>query len=159
MTEIEPGLWETTLTVGAGSHEYNFFNGPSLFDAEYVIGTCAESGKRLIDVGEESMTVENCWTLCQIDCSTTGISEQFTDNLKVYPNIITAGTPININIGTGEYHSSLAIMDMRGRMIETILINGQSSTIATDQLAPGMYLMQLIGQNNQVIGISRFVVK
>lgn len=159
MAETGTDLWETTITVGAGSHEFNFFNGPSLFDGEYVIGSCAQSGKRIIEVGEESMSVEYCWALCQEDCSTTGISEQFANNLKVYPNIIKAGTPINIDIASGEYNASLVVMDMRGRMIQTMRLNGQNSTIETDQLVPGMYLIQLIGSNDQVIGISRFVVK
>jgi hypothetical protein len=27
MTETSEGIWETTLIIGSGSYEYNFFNG------------------------------------------------------------------------------------------------------------------------------------
>ena len=124
---------------------------PAIFKANKI--------DQILEVGEESTSVEYCWTLCETDCSTPdGISEQFANNLKIYPNIISAGTPINIDIASGDFNASLVVMDMRGRMIETTQLNGQNATIETDQLVSGMYLIQLVSQNNQVIGINRFVV-
>ena len=156
------GLWEATLTIGSGEHEFNFFNGSSLFDGEYVIGDCAFNGKRILEVGEESQTVSYCWSNCNEDCTPpVGLNEN--NGFIVFsliPNITTRGGNLNLEISSLTVDLKYAIIDITGKTLHSDQINAERTLINTGSLDAGMYNIILTNSSNRnIVGVKRFIVQ
>lgn len=160
MTLNADGFWETTVTIGSGSYQFNFFNGLSIFDAEFVIGECATNGKRNITVGEESQTVNYCWAKCLANCS-VGINE-LTDkfNFEIVPNIATRGSEIYLNMDKSISSLVYSVIDVTGKVLATRNIEGERTHIATGDFASGIYnLMIRKPSTGEILGVKRFMIE
>ena len=160
LTENSNGFYEATVTVGSGTYQFMFFNGSSLFDAEYALGECAQNGKRQLEVGEESMTVTYCWGLCLSDCS-VGIGELNSfASFSLAPNPINAGD--NLSLIYPDYHGSnqFQIISLAGSVIHSGILTGQRTAISTQNLSAGMYYILIRDKQTQaVIGTQPLVVR
>ncbi len=141
MTEIDTDIWEITIEVGSGEYEFNFFNGSSLFDGEYVVGDCASNGKRALSVGSESQVIEFCWEECFYDCNFLGTDEDRALSFKMYPNPIDRGNDLIINAPSTDGNWNYFIVDITGRMIKSGTLN--SNRINSSEFASGMYHIYL----------------
>ncbi len=160
MTLNDDGFWEATLTIGSGNHEFNFFNGSSLFDGEYVIGQCAMNGKRNLTVGEDSQTVNYCWASCAINCS-VGLSKSATlIDFKIVPNIISVGGTVFIDIPSANTQLTYAVVNITGQVVLTGEISSNRTSLSTGSMASGIYnLLIFEGADKQIAGVKRFVVQ
>lgn len=142
MTEVETDTWEITIEIGSGEYEFNFFNGSSLFDGEYVVGDCANNGKRELSVGIENQIIEFCWEECTADCDFLGTSKDRALNFSLYPNPIDRGDDLIISSPSSHENWSYHIVDITGRMIKSgSLRNG--NRINSSDFASGMYHIYL----------------
>ncbi len=157
LTMVSDDIWEVTVTVGAGDLEYNFFNGSSLFDGEYVIGECANFGKRQATI-TESVTIENCWASCAENC-TVGLGDVERISFRVYPNILDKGQTVKIEHPSFAPGQTWHIVDMNGRQIKAGQINGENMNIDTNNLESGMYFIQISNTDSQIIGAERIIIR
>ena len=141
MNEVDTDIWELTIEVGSGEYEFNFFNGSSLFDGEYVVGECASSGKRTLSVGSESQVVEFCWEECFYDCNFLSTKEDPALSFKMYPNPIDRGTDLIIEAPSTEGNWNYFIVDITGRMVKSGNLN--SNRINSSEFSSGMYHIYL----------------
>ena len=156
----DDGFWEATLTIGSGEHEFNFFNGSSLFDGEYVIGQCAMNGKRLLTVGEESETLSYCWANCDINCSVGLRQSTSLIDFTIIPNIINSGGIVNVYIPSMNTQMSYAVINITGKVISTGKISSDKTAINTGSLTPGIYNLLIFERSEkQIAGVKRFVVQ
>lgn len=160
MTLNDDGLWEATLTIGSGEHEFNFFNGSSLFDGEYVIGQCAMNGKRILTVGEESQTINYCWASCNVNCS-VGLRERLTlVDFKIVPNIMQQGGTVNIEVPSFDSQLSYVVVNITGKEILAGTISSNKTAFSSGSMAPGIYnLLIFEDSDKQIAGVKRFVVQ
>lgn len=160
MTENANGYWETTITVGSGEYEFNFFNGASLFDGEYVIGECATNGKRALSIGSESMTVEACWASCQTNCS-VGINEAGEHiEFSLAPNPVSHGSQIFLELPSDRYNLEYRLVDITGKIMQTGSVSGYRTAIPTGSLEAGMYTIVLQNRKTRLIqGVKRFIIQ
>lgn len=142
MTEVESDLWEITIEVGSGDYEFNFFNGSSLFDGEYVAGECAGNGKRQLNVGSESQVIEFCWEACFYDCNFLSTNEDKSVAFSLYPNPLTRGEDLVIKSPDLDENWNYFIVDITGRMVKSgNLTNG--NRINSSKFSSGMYHIYL----------------
>lgn len=160
MTLNSDGFYETMITIGSGDYEFNFFNGASLFDGEYVIGECASNGKRQLTVGSESQTVQYCWASCLSSCS-VGIDEKdLKYDFSVVPNLVSQGQQAYLNLKSDVFDFEYAIVGITGKTVETGKTEGQRTLISTGNLTPGMYTIVLRENRFGIIrGVKRFVIQ
>jgi uncharacterized repeat protein (TIGR03803 family) len=158
MTDMGDGIWEITTDIGSGSYEYNFFDGNNLFDAEYVIGECADNGKRQLDVGEESFTVEACWESCNANCSLGLVENSLQKSIELYPNVGTSGFEVQLIIGEPIVSGTYEIIDATGRkVIYGPAYQGRNS-ISTSTLTSGLFHI-IIYENGGALAAKRLIVQ
>jgi uncharacterized repeat protein (TIGR03803 family) len=142
MTEVETDIWEITIEIGSGEYEFNFFNGSSLFDGEYVVGDCANNGKRELSVDIENQIIEFCWEECTTDCDFLGTSEDRALNFSLSPNPIYRGDDLIINSPSSDENWNYHIVDITSRMIKSGNLRN-SNRINSSNFASGMYHIYL----------------
>ncbi len=158
MTEVEPDIWEITLVIGAGAYEYNFFNGPSLFDGEYVIGGCADNGKRQLSVGGVSQVVEFCWESCVNDCIFLSTASAKGSEFSISPNLLDQDSEMRISISDFQPGTHYVITDINGRFVRESMLNSESSLISLQGLASGMYAIHIAGGDFRSLA-EKFIIK
>lgn len=86
-----------------------------------------------------------------------GISTaNLTDNqLNIYPNPATAQVHIQVE-GDAAVHEVI-LMDIVGRQIADIKIQGSSTSFDVSKLAPGQYIFQAVDEVGTIVGLRRFV--
>lgn len=156
MTEIETDIWEVTLEIGAGSYQFNFFNGSSLFDGEYVVGECADNGKRELSIAGESQVFEFCWEECFYGCDFLGDDSAEKLKFQLFPNPVNTGGSLTINAPASHLAWKYSIMDISGRLIKSGML-GTANQISIQDLNAGMYHIYL--QNgSQTTRAEKFIV-
>ncbi len=158
MSETEPGIWEVTITLGSGDYEFNFFNGPSLFDAEFVVGSCAISGKRQLTVGDESETIEFCWASCTQNCFLGVDTQANLQPIKIVPSVLRSGDNFAIEIPNFQPGLKYRVMDISGRVLKSNVLRDNRETISTAGMAAGVYMLY-IEMNQTPYAMERFVVQ
>jgi len=158
MSNLGDGMWELAVNIGSGIYEYNFFNGNTIFDAEYVIGECASDGKRELVVDGESMTVNACWESCNTDCS-LGIAEtSLQKSIDLFPNFGCSGFEAQLIIGEPLLSGTFEIIDATGRKVLQGPAYQGRNTISTSPLNTGLFHI-VIYQNGEAIAAKRFIVR
>lgn len=158
MTLNEEGFWEAALEIGAGTYEFNFFNGPALFDIEYAIGNCSTNGKRVLTVGEESETFSFCWGNCNENCS-VGLSNAASIlNFEIIPSLVAKGESIKITLPDLGANYTFNVLDITGKNLLAGSVQNSGHEINTSAFSSGMYYLSL--QNSAgMAGVKRFVVR
>lgn len=157
LTLGENGYWETTLEIGSGIHEFNFFNGPILFNAEYVIGPCATNGKRQLTVGEESQTLTFCWANCNVNCSVGLYKVSALIEFDLIPNITHQGGSLVAVIPSGNKSLAYSVMNITGSVVQNGVINGTRTEFNTGSMASGIYNFT-VSEAGRIVGVKRFIV-
>ena len=158
MTDTGDGIWELTTDIGSGEYEFNFFDGDNLFDAEYVIGECASGGKRQLQVGEDSFTIEACWESCSANCFLGLTENSLQKSIELYPNYGVRGYELQLIIGESITKGTYQIIDATGRkVLEGLAFNGQNN-ISTAKLSSGLFHI-VIFENGGAVSAKRFVVE
>jgi len=158
MSETEPGIWEVTITLGSGDYEFNFFNGSSLFDAEFVVGSCAVSGKRQLIVGDESETLEFCWASCTQNCF-LGVNNQANlQPIKIVPSVLRSGDHFAIEVPNFQPGLKYRVIDISGRVLKSNIVRDNRETISTAGMAAGVYTLY-IEMDQTPYAMERFVVQ
>jgi len=158
MTNMGDGIWEITTDIGSGSYEYNFFDGNNLFDAEYVIGECANNGKRQLEVGEDSFTVEACWESCNSNCSLGLVENSLQKNIQLYPNLGPKGYELQLTIGEIISLGTYEIIDATGRKVKSGPAYQGSNAISTSSMSSGL-LHLILYESGSAVAAKRFVVE
>ncbi len=82
--------------------------------------------------------------------SSTDISEsQFTSSLIIYPNPFTSQT--TISFAEEQKKSTIKIMDMLGKEIKSVIFSGKQLTIEKGEMKAGMYTIQIIDKNRNIL--------
>ncbi len=160
MTQVDSETWEITLGVPEGVHEFNFFDGPNLFNAEYVIGACAVNGKRSFTIEETNAPVFYCWSSCASNCS-LGSTFLAKDELQTWPNPVKQGENIHLRIPVQSQHMTYRVVDMFGKTVQSgqIPLSGEFQ-ISTAGYARAMYTCLIMNNDGSALrGVSRVVVQ
>ena len=91
---------------------------------------------------------------CSCVESTVGIQEQNLQTVSVFPN--PANESVNIVCGSSATGSIVEIVDIHGKLIkQSTVVSGNSLTVSTIDLAPGVYLVRVI--NGSVVTTGKFI--
>lgn len=80
----------------------------------------------------------------QRQLSVSNISHQ--DQIKIYPNPATDHITIDLNSAIA---NTISVMDMTGKLLKNITVNSTITTIPINDLANGMYLLELRNNNQR----------
>ncbi len=97
--------------------------------------------------GIENWEVNVLWN-CLGKNETSIDAEQFLYDLSVYPNPSTG--PINITVNGDLENAEFRVLDVNGQLIYRQPAIGET-TLELDQLAPGMYLLQVLHQKQSLV--------
>jgi uncharacterized repeat protein (TIGR03803 family) len=161
MTEGMDGIWEITLGLSEGEFEFNFFDGPSLFDAEYVLGSCALNGKRQLTVSESNDTLYYCWQSCENNCF-LGVKDHFGNaQMQLWPNPVTNGQDLHFKLNADHKALAYYIVDPLGRKVDANILGSYGDGIvSTAMLTKGMYTLIVYDLKIQTpTAAARFIVQ
>lgn len=88
--------------------------------------------------------------------SITAIPESMGRAVKVYPNPFTSSLHVNVE-GSYERAHKLVLYDPLGREISSILLTESESTVNFEQVRDGVYLLNIIGANGDILFRERVV--
>jgi hypothetical protein len=82
-------------------------------------------------------------------------------DFKIYPNPATNYTSLVYQTNSSSRKFMLGIFNSQGQIVQSMELtkNRDEIVIATDQFAPGLYLIQLRDENGQIIGSGKLVKK
>jgi hypothetical protein len=88
----------------------------------------------------------------------TGITETLAnENINVTPN--PANEFITINFGSIIKAKQIEILDINGKLVESISVNSKTETIGVSHLANGLYLYTVKDKNNSILSSGKITVK
>ena len=88
----------------------------------------------------------------------TGITETIqNENIKLSPN--PADEFITINFGNSKAIIQFEILDLNGKLIESITVNSKTETIGVGHLNNGLYFYTVRDKNSSIITSGKFTVK
>ena len=161
MSETQPGIWQATLGMSPGQYEFNFFSGPTIFEAEYVIGECGTNGKRSLAIGEVSDTLKYCWSLCVPECATDGTDNYGKPHFTLLPNLVGTGDSMRV-----EWHRAFAdsytyrIVDSTGKTVVVGILSPSGDTrISIGSWSPGIYALIVEIDGRTPLSAARFAVR
>jgi len=170
-------VWEATVELEPGDYEYLFINGAGFSNPEdfepFVLDTACTITtpdgaftNRLITVeaGMDSMsTPEFCFNSCDA-CVETSVRNLTIDNstFELQPNLTSGGLVQVVLSEAAQMNSTpkvLRVFNAQGQIVMTSRIDQAADryNLATDQLARGLYFVQL--QMDGVIGTQRLIVQ
>ncbi len=93
-------------------------------------------------------------------CSSVSVQESQLEfqHFKLYPNPFVSSTTLEIISSTDLKNTKLEILDLLGRKIESVNIKDSKTEINRDNLSSGIYIIQLIS-DNQIIGSGKLIVE
>jgi len=89
-----------------------------------------------LDNGNGCVDTSACFTITQV-----GLEENTTSAIQVYPNPMTDF--VNVSLPIAFETINVVVYDVDGRAVITTVESGQSFSLNTQPLAPGVYLMKL----------------
>jgi hypothetical protein len=151
------GIYEVTLELSAGGHEYKFLNNGSeeVFDP-LVHGECTlttgEYTNRylMIDGSEPVITMAYCFNSCT-ECETVNrVSEQNAAAFELFPTLTSDATTLRFPVALAS-QLNLSIVGFSGAIVSQCQIPAGSETWTIDLAgyAPGIYFV-----NSQTSGMS-----
>jgi len=87
----------------------------------------------------------------------TSARESVLSTLKVSPVPLRSGTPLNVSLSNNEGVSSYTIVNTLGQILDKGVLN--QSSISTDKLTPGMYILNVSNSVSNATETARFIVK
>ncbi len=87
----------------------------------------------------------------------TGIDNVTAAGMKIYPNPVTSGSPMTIDLGDGNTGATIYVYNVTGSLLMNANLTSQVSTIPTT-LKPGIYMMKIAVPNGKTAH-HKFIVK
>ena len=83
------------------------------------------------------------------------------NNFNLFPNPATSYSSLAYQTNSSSRTFSLGIFNSQGQIVQSMELTKSRDeiVIATDQLVPGLYLVQLRDENGQIIGNGKLVKK
>ena len=138
-------VWEITIPLPAGTHEYKFSHDNWAGQEALVAGsscTVTVDGftNRTVTVTEAMVMDAVCWGQC-VDCETYVIENQ-TESIVVYPN--PANTVLNVQLGAQPQMTIVRLYSVTGQIVfeKTMTTNG-TQNIDTTMMADGVYELEI----------------
>lgn len=135
----------------SATHSYIFYNGNTLGNAETVPSGCANSGKRSIQVMNDTVLTSVCFSSCSACVTGIEFLSATSAGFKMYPN--PSSDVVKISGATAK-EANVTVLDQQGR----ILYNGSVSEdgINTSAFENGLYLVKI--SDNNITQTSRLVI-
>ncbi|MEO0895797.1 MAG: T9SS type A sorting domain-containing protein [Bacteroidota bacterium] len=88
--------------------------------------------------------------------SITKLEDEVTSSLSLYPNPVTNILNIDLapQVGNG---GSIEVLDMMGRMVKTLPLNGNKAQVDVSGLQKGAYIIQLKDEEGHKLGSNKFI--
>lgn len=87
---------------------------------------------------------------------TTGIAEPQMVDWKLYPNPTSGTVTLQLTPETCPLYPEIQIFDIYGKRLQVMSVNGEMTQINLSQYAPGVYLIQMVG-DGRVMGVRKVV--
>ena len=138
--DFDTTIFEYMAYVQQGEHEYKYYNGNTITDAETVPAECALNGNRWVNIVNDTMVEVVCFAECSACVITRLPGYILKEELTVYPNPASHKAVIQFPAKYG-FHDIL-ITDLLGRVIlEFRNYRLPTMTIETSDLPKGIYLI------------------
>lgn len=150
------GIWEVTAPLAAGNIEYKFTVDGWAFSEQFAGGepcTVTNGGftNRAGTVSTDSTLSVVCWQSCS-DCP-ANIDELNENGIVIAPNPATT----SVNVSAKSEIQAVAIYDINGRMVQSIAVNGASTSVSVAGLNHGLYLVSV--STNKGLFTQRVIVE
>jgi FAD synthase len=116
--------------------------------------------------GNYSMGAMRCvTTIKSYKVTTARIRTAINDSIKIFPNSVQRGEAFSVALKLTPAKSyTLQVVDVTGRLVLQQQINANSKLTtqniqSSEQWSSGVYFIRVIGNGNQLISASRFVVE
>jgi hypothetical protein len=150
------GVWEVTAPIAAGNIEYKF-TVDGWDDQETFVGgepctlTTGVNINRLASVSVDSTFAVVCWESCT-DCP-AGIDELNENGIVIAPNPATTA----LNVSAKSEIQTVAILDVNGRLVQSVTVNGVAASINVSGMNHGLYLVSVT--TNKGVYTKRVIVE
>lgn len=91
-------------------------------------------------------------------CLTTGVNENTNEKISIYPNPFNTSITINIDNGSQIENCELTMYNVLGVEVMNIKITKEVTIIETNNLASGIYIYKIVG-NNKTIQTGKLISK
>jgi hypothetical protein len=150
------GVWEVTAPIAAGNIEYKFTVDGWNVSEQFVGGeTCTITNggftNRAGTVTTDSTLAVVCWQSC-LDCP-AGIDELNENGIVIAPNPATTA----LNVSAKSEIQTVAILDLNGRLVQSLTVNGVAASINVSGMNHGLYLVSVT--TNKGVYTKRVIVE
>jgi Peptidase C10 family/Spi protease inhibitor/CUB domain/Secretion system C-terminal sorting domain len=157
--KIEPESKDPiTLVFNAFSTEQSsdFIN---VYDNQTLLGTysgtdipapiVAESGIVMIAFKSNKYNTGNGWEI-SYQTNPVGIENKSFDNIQVFPNPVSKGHEITVDLGSSEFSAAtqIELLDLSGRVLKNIKISGEALIFDAPE-NPGLYFIRIKEAGNK----------
>ncbi|MCC6448600.1 MAG: T9SS type A sorting domain-containing protein, partial [Chitinophagaceae bacterium] len=140
-------IYEGIIFIPQGTtHEYKFYNGATIANAENVPSACAVNTNRSLSISADNVFDIVCFSSCAA-CTTTGI-ETIDSNLSVSLNPNPSTDKINIQWNANANFKSAVLTDISGKVIRQYQLTTTILEIEKANLNTGMYFLNLNGSKS-----------
>jgi len=150
------GVWEVTAPIAAGNIEYKF-TVDGWNDQETFVGgepctlTTGANINRLASVSVDTTFAIVCWESCS-DCP-AGIDELNENGIVIAPNPATTA----LNVSAKSEIQTVAILDLNGRLVQSVTVNGVAASLNVSGMNHGLYLVSVT--TNKGVYTKRVIVE
>ena len=141
------GVWEKTLSIMPGTYEFKFAADNWATSENLTVGdpctiTTGQFTNRSLVVGATDTTLSVvCWGSC-VACVTTGINENSTEEIRIYPN------PSNGQIHiVASNESTITILNLLGEQVLKMNVSKGDNTVDISKLPKGIYTVNSVSEN------------
>jgi hypothetical protein len=156
MNEVASNIYEASSVVCPGSFNYKFVNGatidganwesfPDPLDRDCTVPNGLGGFNRFYTRTDASpVTLNYVFNSCQTGGVITGIANQSSAEAFIVPNPATVGFSIN---QLSAQHHRIDVMDVSGRIINTLTTNATSIYVERGDLSSGVYYVSITDGN------------
>lgn len=112
-------------------------------------------------VGQHTLCIKDmanctvCTTFSMSFVAVAGLNEQFTDSqFELYPNPASNKVEVHTTLSA---NIQLQIMDINGKVVLNTFISQNENKVSIDSLTEGVYTIQLIDENKNLIGRKKLI--
>ncbi len=112
------------------------------------------------NTNEPGLGLTYTWTPPITSCTPLAIGEIKNENfVSVFPNPFSESTTISVQGGNVSGKKTISILDITGKEIITVPMEGNTYTVSKNSLAEGMYLFFVKNEKDELIGNGKLIVK
>jgi hypothetical protein len=137
------------------TNEYRFYNGNTGAGSETVPGACAVNGNRPLQFAKDTVLGTVCFSGCSA-CILSGIAQNFSASLQLYPNPAHESTLLEIN-QPGRH--TVTLRDYTGKDVQKFSSVENSLQIDSRPLAAGLYFVTVAEEVGAKTYTLKFIVE